>query len=465
MTAADIAAACGLTGFACEGEGIGGLLKSRFEDFRVEEVGRTPALDSKGRFAVARVTLTNWETNRFVGKLARIIGISKNRIWFSGTKDKRAITTQLLVIDAPQKKVASVEMNDVEIEILGRTHQKLGFGDHSANRFTITVRGCADSEGKPLEAKEAISRVNSIYEAMEERLGSGRFPNWIGPQRFGATRPVTPVVGRSVITDDWKGAVDAYVGMPGIHQRAEVEAFRTLWRESGDPKKCLEIVPQHLGFERDMLKHLARKPDDWVGSFRKLPNNLQLMMVHSLQSEVFNRIIAARLEAGLTLSEPIEGDIVGLIQDNGKIDMAKLVEVEGDILPRIARNCRLGRLAVTAALPGGESHFSDSQPGQIEKEVIAEMGLEEEDWQVRGIPRLTSKGSRRAMTVTFNDFSVEEAGDIEAERLSERFSEGPREEEMWHPDGCSLRLRFSLPSGTYATVLMREFMRAPLTQY
>ena len=465
MTAADIAAACGLTGFACEGEGIGGLLKSRFEDFRVEEVGRTPALDSKGRFTVARVTLTNWETNRFVGKLARIIGISKNRIWFSGTKDKRAITTQLLVIDAPQKKVSSVEMNDVEIEILGRTHQKLGFGDHSANRFTITVRGCADSEGKPLEAKEAISRVNSIYEAMEERLGSGRFPNWIGPQRFGATRPVTPVVGRSVITDDWKGAVDAYVGMPGIHQRTEVEAFRTLWRESGDPEKCLEIVPQHLGFERDMLKHLARKPDDWDGSFRKLPNNLQLMMVHSLQSEVFNRIIAARLEAGLTLSEPIEGDIVGLIQDNGKIDMAKLVEVEGDILPRIARNCRLGRLAVTAALPGGESHFSDSQPGQIEKEVIAEMGLEGEDWQVRGIPRLTSKGSRRAMTVTFNDFSVEEAGDIEAERLSERFSEGPREEEMWHPEGCSLRLRFSLPSGTYATVLMREFMRAPLTQY
>ena len=245
---------------------------------------------------------------------------------------------------------------------------------------------------------------------------------------------MTPVVGRSVITDDWKGAVDAYVGMAGIHQRPEVEAFRTLWRESGDPEKCLEFVPQHLGFERDMLKHLSRKPDDWVGSFRKLPNNLQLMMVHSLQSEVFNRIIAARLEAGLTLSEPIEGDIVGLIQDNGKIDMAKLVEVEGDILPRIARNCRLGRLAVTAALPGGESHFSDSQPGQIEKEVIAEMGLEGEDWQVRGIPRLTSKGSRRAMTVTFNDFSVEEAGDIEAERLSERFSEGPREEEMWHPE-------------------------------
>ena len=465
MTPAEIAAACGLTGYACEGDGIGGLLKSRFEDFRVEEVGRTPALEGKGRFTVVKVTLTNWETNRFVGKLARKLGISKNRIWFSGTKDKRAITTQLLVIDAPQKKVASIEMPDVEIEVLGRSHQKLGFGDHNSNRFTITVRGCADSDGTPLEAKDAIARVNAIFENMELRLGAGKFPNWIGPQRFGATRPVTPVVGRSVIADDWKGAVDSYLGMPGIYQQPEVEEFRQIWRESGDVEKCLEVIPKHLGFERDMLQHLSKRPEDWIGAFRKLPNNLQLMMVHSLQSEAFNRIIASRLQAGLTLSEPIEGDVVGLVQDNGKIDMAKLVEVDSDILPRITRNCKRGRLAVTAALPGGESTYSNSQPGDIEKQVLTDMDLMSEDWQVAGIPRLTSKGSRRALTVSFSEFSVEEAGEIGADWLGGRFSDGPRDGEVWHPDGCSLRLRFSLPSGTYATILMREFMRAPLTQY
>ena len=465
MTPADIAASCGLTGYACEGEGIGGLLKSRFEDFRVEEVGRTPALEGKGRFTVVKVTLTNWETNRFVGKLAKKLGISKNRIWFSGTKDKRAITTQLLVIDAPQNKVASIEMPDVEIEVLGRSHQKLGFGDHSSNRFTITVRGCADSDGRPLEAKDAIARVNAIFENMELRLGTGKFPNWIGPQRFGATRPVTPIVGRSVIADDWKAAVDAYLGMPGIYQQPEVEKFRQVWRDSADVEKCLEIIPKHLGFERDMLQHLSRKPEDWIGAFRKLPNNLQLMMVHSLQSEAFNRIIASRLQAGLTLAEPIEGDIVGLVQDNGKIDMAKLVETEPEILERIVRNCKRGRLAVTAALPGGESTYNNSKPGEIEKQVLTDMGLMDEDWQVTGIPRLSSKGSRRALTVSFSEFSVEEAGDVEADRLGNRFSEGPREGEVWHPDGCSLRLRFALPSGTYATILMREFMRAPLTQY
>ena len=52
----------GLVGWAFQDEGVGGLLKVRVEDFRVEEVSRVPALDPKGRFTVARVTLTNWET-------------------------------------------------------------------------------------------------------------------------------------------------------------------------------------------------------------------------------------------------------------------------------------------------------------------------------------------------------------------------------------------------------------------
>ena len=157
-------------------------------------------------------------------------------------------------------------------------------------------------------------------------------------------------------------------------------------------------------------------------------------MVHSLQSEAFNRIIASRLQAGLTLSEPIEGDVVGLVQDSGKIDMAKLVEVDSDILPRITRNCKRGRLAVTAALPGGESTYSNSQPGDIEKQVLTDMDLMSEDWQVAGIPRLTSKGSRRALTVSFSEFSVEEAGEIGADWLGGRFSDGPRDGEVWHPD-------------------------------
>jgi tRNA pseudouridine13 synthase len=149
----------GLSRFATNLPGINGVLKMRAEDFRVEEVGRFPALDPKGRFTLVKVTLRDWETNRFVRRFTSSLKISRNRIWFSGTKDKKAVTTQLMVVDAPIKQVESVQISDVEIEILGRTHQKVAMGAHSANRFTIVVRGCVDENGEPLDARDAMSRA------------------------------------------------------------------------------------------------------------------------------------------------------------------------------------------------------------------------------------------------------------------------------------------------------------------
>ncbi len=59
---------------------------------------------------------------------------------------------------------------------------------------------------------------------------------------------------------------------------------------------------------------------------------------------------------------------------------------------------------------------------------------------------------------------MEQAPEV-SNSLFERWASGPREGERWHPEGACLRLRFTLPPGTYATVLMREFMRSPLDHY
>ena len=120
-----LAQAIGLIGYATDHDGIGGMIKARVTDFRVEEMATSIHLDNRGRFTVAKVSLTNWETNRFCNQLAAKLRIPRNRIFFAGTKDKRAVTSQLFVIDAPMNKVAQVELPDVDIEVLGRTHQKL----------------------------------------------------------------------------------------------------------------------------------------------------------------------------------------------------------------------------------------------------------------------------------------------------------------------------------------------------
>lgn len=453
----------GLTGYAVPGEGIGGVLKGRVADFRVEEISTKISLDPRGRFTAANVTLTNWETNRFIGKLAKACGISRNRIFFAGTKDKRAITRQVFIIDAPQKKVAQVNIPDVEIEIIGRTHQKLGFGNHRGNRFTIVARGCCHPDGTPMTDSEAIERISEIENGMNDLLGNGLFPNWIGPQRFGAGRPVTPIVGRHVISNDWENAVMTYLSMEG-DENEDVANFRKHIRENGITQDALDIIPHWLGFERDMLRHLIANPEDWVGAFRKLPNNLQLMTVHSLQSVAFNKTIRARINANMSLSTPVEGDIVGRVDENGQLETSSMVNVEQRTLNRISRNCKLGRLVVTGQLPGSRIEKSEGIVGEIEKSVLEEMDLADTTWKVEQIGRLTTKGTRRPLVTTFSEFQYESVPIAGEETMGERWTEGVKEGELWHPEGACIRFRFTLPSGSYATTLLREFMRTPLHQ-
>ncbi|DAC71369.1 MAG TPA: tRNA pseudouridine(13) synthase TruD, partial [Candidatus Poseidoniales archaeon] len=422
----------GLDYFCVPHEGIGGVLKTRVDDFRVKEQAKKPSIDPKGRFTAIRVTLRNWETNRFIGRLASACKISRNRVFSSGLKDKRAVTTQVLVVDASSNVLEKVDIADSQIEILGRTHQKVGMGDHDGNRFTITVRGCASPDGKPLDSKEAMSRVLSIRSEMENFHGLNAFPNWIGPQRFGSTRPVTAEVGRCLVNSDFKGAVSTYIGMQGDGHREDVESFRSVWRETGDPSKCLEVIPKHLGFERSMLERLVNREDDYLGAFKSLPQSLQILMVHSLQSLAFNHALRSRLSNSMKITHPSVGDIVAPLSENGRADVGKAALVSEWNLDRCTKNAERGRVAVTGILPGSSVILAEGEAGLHEAEGVKSAGLDSIEWMVPEIPRLSTNGTRRPLAVPFSDFTVEEAPPVPDNDLSERWDRGPRDIDRWH---------------------------------
>ena len=85
----------GLETFYTETKGIGGKLRSIPEDFIVEERFSNPKHDEKGPFCIATITSKNWETNQLVRTLGKNLQVSRKRIHFAGTKDKRAVSTQL----------------------------------------------------------------------------------------------------------------------------------------------------------------------------------------------------------------------------------------------------------------------------------------------------------------------------------------------------------------------------------
>src|SRR5207245_4067667 len=85
----------GIEGYLTSTPGLGGTIKASADDFVVDELSSppTPAID--GRYTIVALRVRNWETNRLVRELARGLHISRRRIGFAGTKDNRAVTTQL----------------------------------------------------------------------------------------------------------------------------------------------------------------------------------------------------------------------------------------------------------------------------------------------------------------------------------------------------------------------------------
>src|SRR5690606_4181151 len=96
-----------------------------------------------GPYLVCRLTKTNWELQRAVKEIAKRLGISHRRIAWAGTKDKNAVTTQFISIyDLAPEAVGQVQLEDISLEVVGRSQHPLTLGRLVGNRFDIIIRDC-----------------------------------------------------------------------------------------------------------------------------------------------------------------------------------------------------------------------------------------------------------------------------------------------------------------------------------
>ncbi len=421
----------GILGFMTATPGIGGRLRAEAEDFVVEEESLPPPEVAGGPIAAVVFRLRNWETNRFVRQMSRRLRISSRRVRFAGVKDKRAVTTQLMTVEAPVESVAALRMPDVEILSVHPTDRHVSLGDLVANGFRITVSDLAVDEA------EAMSRLEGILAEVREH---GGVPNFYGPQRFGVSRPVSHLVGRELVRGDVAAASWTYLTHEGAGEdQASREARRAL-REDRDVREALHRFPETLGHERTMLDHLLHSPEDHEGALRRLPFNLQLMFVHAYQGLVFNRVLSERLRRGLPLDRPVEGDVVLPLDQWGNPVHDRWVQVTSRNLAKVARQVERGRALVSGVVPGTDAPIAEGEMGEIEASAMEGMGLEPGSFRIVGLTELTSPGIRRELAMTGVD---------------------PR----WEVGGGRAVLSFRLGKGCYATAVMRELMKSPLMSY
>ena len=412
-------------------EGTGGRLKSTAQDFIVKEISNRPP-EKEGRFTIADVTSTNWETNRLVRLLARAMNISRERIGFAGTKDKRAVTTQLMSFECPKENIDKVDFKDLEFSNIYTSNRGIKIGDLIGNEFEIKVRDLtADMKDVPDIIQETADIVGR----------TGGFPNYFGVQRFGVSRPITHLVGEAIVRGDLKKAVELYLSHPSENEGEEItDIRRRLAHADGDYASIIPDMPKTMGFEKVMAEHLARCPEDYRGAIAEMPSNLQMMFTHAYQSYLFNMMLSDRMEHDLPLNAPVIGDVV-IPLDSDRVPMHEnpIITTPKNI-DLVAKQVRTGRAFISITLFGSDSTFAEGEMGEIERKVVERENIREKDFMVIGLPHCTSKGTRREIVCPVKDLNCA----FESDHYS---------------------VKFSLPKGNYATCLMREFMKSDMTDY
>ncbi len=420
----------GIWYYATRTEGIGGIIKQIPADFVVREVTGREEKDT-GEFLIIELKKENWDTNSVIRELSRRLGISRNRIGFAGTKDKSAVTVQKISIRGINAEdLKRVRLADVRMRILGRANKPVSLGDLHGNEFEIVIRGLNGSEN------EILTRIDSISKEMD-----GGVPNFFGVQRFGASRPVTHLVGEHLVRGDIKAAVMTYLAYISPDESEAVRRARELCRE-GDFKECLKRMP--LRYERAMLNELVKvkDPDEasYVAALRALPQNLQKLFIHAYQAYLFNIVLSKRMAKQMPLNEAMAGDVVCYRNQSGFADPGRIERVTEDKVDAINRLIRHGRAFVTAPIFGFATELGTGKEGDIEHEVLDEAGISLSDFRSI-VPGMSSRGTRRPMVVPVHV----KFGELAQDELN---------------PGCKrVKLRFFLPKGSYATVVLREYMK------
>jgi tRNA pseudouridine13 synthase len=420
--------ALGLRSYLSSTPGIGGRLRAEAEDFQVVETGQGPPA-GEGPFAAARVRLRNWETNRFAMQAAKALGIPREHVAFAGMKDKRAVTEQWFTFRAPLEAVARLgSLQDVQVLEAYQARKSSFTGAHAGNRFIIRVR----------ESTRDAAAVAGAQAAIE---ANGGVPNFFGPQRFGGHfRAITHLVGRAIVEGDLEEAARLYLGHPMPGEQEEAQRARAVYEQTRDPAAALAAFPPQLDPERDMLRRLVKRPGDWRHALAAHPHNLLLLFVHAHQSYLFNEILSARIAAGLGLRTAHVGDrVIGMDEDGLR---SHLVTAANQA--RVQRELDRGRATLTAPLPGLSVPLAEGLPGEVEQEVLDAHGVDLADFRCRELPEVASEGRRRGILLPVSGLRVD-----------------------WAPGegGEDPVFAFALGKGSYATVVLREFMKAPLAGY
>jgi tRNA pseudouridine13 synthase len=394
-----------------------GTIKSKAEDFVVQEItsnGYTlekdrkyqpediGLVDQEGKFSIFILQKTNWNTTQALKAIGKRLRRGIKSAGFAGTKDRTAVSTQLCsMFGVWPAQLQSLHIKDILINGAWEGKEKIRMGGLLGNNFRITIREPRDYENIP----ELLSELNGI------------FPNYFGEQRFG-NRGTNFAIGMEILKGNFKEAVMKFLTDTQNETKEEAKEARERLMLEQDFNEALEYFPSYLKYERAMIGYLAKYPTNFANAIRSIPRSISLMFIHSVEAQIFNQELEERIR-----DNEINADDMDLVCYENSYGFPDLSTVG-----RCSKKER-------AFLVGNIIGYDTEELTEFERGMLEELEITPDSFKVKGLDELHSKGTYRALFAPYKDIHSD-------------FNE---------PEN-SYGLDFSLPAGSYATVLLDELI-------
>ena len=115
-------------------------LKRTPEDFIVHEINII-SQSQEGDYAYFTLTKKEYTTLRALQKISEQLYIPLKHMGFAGSKDKKAITTQMCSAkNVMNAQIQKIHLQNITLSLAGRGDKPISLGDLEGNQFIIVIR-------------------------------------------------------------------------------------------------------------------------------------------------------------------------------------------------------------------------------------------------------------------------------------------------------------------------------------
>ena len=334
-------------------------IKQINEDFIVREKIKL-SLNENGQYQYFLLQKNGLTTQEAIFLVSEKLRIPRKYFKYAGNKDKHALTEQTISISS-NMDIGKMEGKNFSLQYVGKGNEPINLGSNEGNDFEIVVRN-----------------IDNDFEFPEK---IGFIPNYFDTQRFSSD--------------------NLSIG------------YALLQRDFGKAIMLLADSSSDAAIIRDSI---TKNPNDFIGALRKADKKIMMMYIHSVQSLVFNEILADCIKLKTNVYKSVLhpfGEFIFPVEITTKA-----------VLP----------------LPGfGTETIKDEDINELMKARLTEHNIDMRNFVFKEIPELSSEGALRHAFVKIKSLKISKFTDDE-------LNSGKKK--------CTLK--FYLQKGSYGTIVVKS---------